>query len=90
MLSCVKPWLDTLALFCAFVVVFRPFLVFIREFLLLLCALFCVLFLFQVLEPVVGLLTENPGLLRQVMCWHLSHCVLVSGEKDPKKTFRYV
>ncbi|CAN0042713.1 unnamed protein product, partial [Laminaria digitata] len=31
----------------------------------------------QVLEPVVGLLTENPGLLRQVMCWHLSHCVLV-------------
>eukprot|EP00904_Undaria_pinnatifida_P008003 jgi/Undpi1/4332/HiC_scaffold_17.g07698.m1 len=31
----------------------------------------------EVLEPVVGLLTENPGLLRQVMCWHLSHCVLV-------------
>ncbi|CAM9505385.1 unnamed protein product [Scytosiphon promiscuus] len=31
----------------------------------------------EVLEPVVGILAENPGLLRQVMCWHLSHCMLV-------------
>ncbi|CBN75534.1 expressed unknown protein [Ectocarpus siliculosus] len=31
----------------------------------------------EVLEPVVGILAENPGLLRQVMCWHLSHCILV-------------
>ncbi|CAB1103661.1 unnamed protein product [Ectocarpus sp. CCAP 1310/34] len=29
-----------------------------------------------VLEPVVGILAETPGLLRQVMCWHLSHCIL--------------
>lgn len=25
----------------------------------------------------MGILAENPGLLRQVMCWHLSHCILV-------------
>eukprot|EP00752_Nemacystus_decipiens_P006591 g5932.t1 len=31
----------------------------------------------EVLEPVVGILAENPGLLRQVMCWHLAHCALV-------------
>lgn len=37
----------------------------------------------QVLLPVVGLLSENPGLLRQVMCWHLSHCMLVSCSPMP-------
>ncbi|CAM9482168.1 unnamed protein product [Ectocarpus sp. 4 AP-2014] len=31
----------------------------------------------EVLEPMVGILAENPGLLRQVMCRHLSHCILV-------------
>ncbi|CAN0551565.1 unnamed protein product, partial [Ectocarpus sp. 12 AP-2014] len=35
----------------------------------------------EVLEPVVGILAENPGLLRQVMCWHLSHCVLLALAK---------
>lgn len=30
----------------------------------------------------VAILAEIPGLLRKVMCWHLSHCILVSHHRS--------